>query len=371
MRHCGWILVVLFRVRVLLNSHAESTGDGWPRTHASYDRYVRTPHPLLLSQGSYLVTWFLLMVVGSQVHAQSTRPGAATSSSNVAAPAPAAPTPAAATSTNPNTACAGGAYTPPAGKSEPWLLPLNRNGANEDDITCFFASNGVVSPLTQVNFLYGFGSSSSTISADLVSGLTPLGFEVSLGSSLSGSSSSSSSNGSSSNPGQATPQQAIQQLENGGDFYVRAIWPLLYGSQPARNLSGFIAFVPRLGINVPGMSAGTTITTDPEYNWNIAPEAYGQLLFYKQVGYLYADVRSGYQYVQPAFAQSTGLGLKNNFIVSQFAAGVQFTGFVRIGFQRYQGPAQLLPGGENDFNKFHLVIQVSPAAMVSAIKGSS
>jgi hypothetical protein len=285
-------------------------------------------------------------------------------------PAPVLPVAPAAAAVNPNTDCVGGGYTSKNGV-KPWFLPLNRNGSDEDDVTCFFAAGGVVAPLTQVNFLYGFGSSSSTISVDLIAAQTPLGFQVSLGSSLSGSQSGSSSSSTSSTvSGQATPAQAVQQLENGGDFYVRGIWPLLYGSKPTKLASGFVAFVPRLGINVPGMSAQTTVTTDPEYNWNIAPEAYGQLAFYKNKGFLYGDVRSGYQYVQPTFAQTVGLGTKNNFLSSQFAGGVQFTGIMRIGFEKYQGPAQTLISGQNTFNKWHLVIQLSPSNLISSLKGS-
>jgi hypothetical protein len=207
---------------------ARSMGYSLPLSHM--ERQVE-----FVRKCSYINFCLTVSLIGAVAHAQSVKPGAATSSANIS-PSVAA---------DPNSTCAGGAYTPLTGKKA-WLLPLNRNGAEEPDITCFFASNGIVSPLTQVNFLYGFGSSSSTISADLVSGATPLGFEVSLGSSLSGSSSNGSSGSPPSSAGQATPQQAIQQLQNGGDFYVRGIWPLLYGTKPSRNLSGFVAFVPRL-----------------------------------------------------------------------------------------------------------------------------
>jgi hypothetical protein len=291
-------------------------------------------------------------------------PGDAASSS-----APETPT---TPSVDPNDACTNGVYT-----NQRWWLPLNFKSHTEKDVQCFFNTSGPVLPITQANFAYGFGSSASTISVDMISQQFSPGFQISIGSSIAGQapSSSSSSNGSTpptsqTTPGQETTAQAIQQLQNGGDFYVRGIYPLLYGTNNNQKLSGFVAAVPRLGFNIAGMTAQSTLTESTEYNWNISAEAYGQIQAIGNTGFVYGDIKTGYQYIQPDFATSVGLGPKNNFLLSTVAAGVQFNGFARIGFQYSRGPAQLSSIGQNDFNKFHLVIQLSPTAIVKAAVGA-
>lgn len=271
-----------------------------------------------------------------------------------------------------NQTCAGGRFT-----EVRWWLPVNYSRASEtkaDDasqtngVTCFFGSTGPVAYVNQVQFLYGFGNSSSSVSADIASLQFDGGFQVSLGSTVTGAAPTSS--GQSTQNGQATVPQAVQQIENGGDFYLKGVWPLAFAVRRKENgdpnLTGLVAFVPRLGFNVPGVSAQTTLTESTEHNWYVPIEMYGQYDAIGGTGLFYGDVRSGYQYVQPEFAAAAGLGGKSNFLLTQIAGGIQFNGLIRIGFQKFFGPAQLFNVKQSDFNKVHLVIQFAPNQIKNA-----
>lgn len=90
-------------------------------------------------------------------------------------------------------------------------------------------------------------------------------------------------------------------------------------------------------------------------------EGYGQYGAIENQGFVYGDIRTGWQNVQPEFAKMTGLPHKN-FLLTQISAGIQFGQFMRIGFQRFYGPAQAFNVSKNELSKWHLVLQIIPAA---------
>ncbi|MGA7381638.1 MAG: putative Ig domain-containing protein [Terriglobales bacterium] len=85
-----------------------------------------------------------------------------------------------------------------------------------NDVVCFYGTSGEVSPLGQVQYLYGIGQGTNTISADMVSIQfpAPIGTQVSLGTSVTGGGSASTTSG------QATAASALASLEAGGNFYL-------------------------------------------------------------------------------------------------------------------------------------------------------
>src|SRR5262249_29861130 len=151
----------------------------------------------------------------------------------------------------------------------PYFFPLHKDVSNgvqtlvghdgkqvrvtsEAAVTCFFNTNQSLQPLSMVQYLYGFGSSPSTVSVDMLSLNFPLGFQASFGSSVTGNSKTGSIG-----TGQPTPAQAAQQLQAGGDFYVRGTYPIFYRN--VGNNSTMLVFNPKLGFNISGFGSQNTI----------------------------------------------------------------------------------------------------------------
>lgn len=233
-------------------------------------------------------------------------------------------------------------------------------------IQCFFGSNSGVEPLSQVQYLYGVGTSPNSISADLVSLYFGLGSQVSFGSSLTSNSTATSA---STAPGQQAPSQAVAQLQAGGDFYLKGTYPLFFRS--VGNKLTLFVFNPKLGFNFSGFGSQSTITEATEFNWNASVEGYQQiksLVLPNQVGgVFYVDARGGLQGVQATFARAVGLGEKTEFPMAQIGVGIAFKGFLRIGLQKFFGPSQLYSTAagtpattQNDFKKVHVVLQLAP-----------
>jgi hypothetical protein len=234
-----------------------------------------------------------------------------------------------------------------------WKFPLLHR--NSDDVECFYTHNGWIDPIKQVRFLYGLGEDAKTLSADLTSMVFPFGLQTALGTSVT----SGPTNVSTTGQTQDSPSLAFDKLQAGGDFYVRGSYPLLF--KDTENFTGTIFFIPKLGFNFNGFGSQTTITEATEYNINTSFEGYGQYRAIGNVGDFYGDARIGYQYVQPDFAKAVGL-TTHNFMMTQIAAGIQFDNFLRIGFQRYFGPAPAFNLSQQQLYHWHLVLEIAPLA---------
>jgi hypothetical protein len=256
------------------------------------------------------------------------------------------------------------------------FLPLtlkDGDGAeiSDETVQCFYQSSGTVSPVNQVAFLYGFGGGDSkTLSADLVSVQFHGGFQATLGSSVTMGTSTTttqtttttSANGQQNQDTktltQDTPGTAISKLQAGGDLYLRFDYPILYKN--GSRWAGVVYGQPKIGGNFSGFGSEATVTQASEYNINLSVEAYGEWRGIGDAGSLYADLRTGWQYVQPEVAQKLGLGNQNKFGMSQFAAGVEFAGLIRLGFQRFVGPAPAFNVTTSELSKWHLVANLVP-----------
>jgi hypothetical protein len=251
-----------------------------------------------------------------------------------------------------------------------WFLPLRK--ADEDTLTCFYQTSGAVSPLNQVRFLYGFGGGDSkTLAADLVSIQFLGGMQATLGSGVTMGSSTTSTSTTTitdANGQQKTTTStlttdsaatAISKLQNGGDFYVRLDYPLLYRNDKDDKFAGMIFGEGKEAGNFSGFGSEATITEASEYNFNLSLEGYGEWRATKNAGLFYADVRWGIQHVQPEFAQKLGLA-STNFQLTQFAAGIEFAQLLRFGFQRFVGPSAAFGVTPKDLSKWHLVVQIVP-----------
>lgn len=249
-----------------------------------------------------------------------------------------------------------------------WWLPLWLQ--DDDTVVCFYQTSGAVDAISQVGFLYGFGGGDSkTLTSDLVSIQFPGGLQATLGQSVTMGTSTTTSvttitTPSTGSPSQSTTQQtmdtpatAIDKLEQGGDIFVKFQYPLAYGN--GVHWGGSLFAVPKVAGNFSGFGSEATITQANEYNFNVSVEAYGEWRAIGDTGLMYADVRSGWQHVQPEFAQKIGLGT-NNFALTQFAAGIEFAKLVRFGFQRFVGPAPAFGVTQSELSKWHLVLQLVP-----------
>ena len=185
----------------------------------------------------------------------------------------------------------------------------------------------------------------------------PIGVQTTFGSSVTAPTTSGSTNTTQTTADSAT--QALERLKAGGDFYVQTAYPLFAAENSAKTNMFTVFSISRLGLNISGFGDEATITESTEHNFNTSIEAYGQYGAIGGKGFLYADYRGGLQTVQPDFARSVGL-VHKNFGLSQFAAGLQFAGFMRIGFQRFFGPAAAFGATKDELSKWHLVLQIMP-----------
>jgi hypothetical protein len=234
------------------------------------------------------------------------------------------------------------------------FLPLL--GATEKEVETFYVTSNWLAPLQQVKFLYGFGQGSKSLSVDLASMEFPLGVQTTFGSSVTAPAKDTTGTT------QATTDsatQALQRLKAGGDFYVRAAYPLFAAENSAKTNMFTVFSISTLGLNISGFGNETTITESTEHNFNSGIEAYGQYGAIGGKGFLYADYRGGLQTVQTDFARSVGLTHKN-FGLGQFAVGFQFAGFMRIGFQKFFGPPAAFATTRDELSKWHLVLQIMP-----------
>jgi hypothetical protein len=229
--------------------------------------------------------------------------------------------------------------------------------ATDNDVTCFWGASGVLAPLTQVQYIYGFGEGTNTLSADMLSiqFSAPVGMQVSLGTSVTGGGSTNSA------PGQVSASAAIASLEAGGNFYLRAMYPIyVYNSSSITFLTALNA---KFGFGVNGFAGQATLSQGTEQYVSVPGEVYFAYNGIGNAGGFYADYRGGLQSV-PGGDFKKALGLSSNtFALHQLSFGLNFGGLMRIGAQRYYGPAAgfNVPSGAN-FNKWHLVIQLSPGA---------
>ena len=243
-------------------------------------------------------------------------------------------------------------------------------GKDDPTVVCFYQTSGTIEAISQVGFLYGFGGGDSkTLTADLMSVQFPGGLQATLGQSVTMGTSTTTSvttitTPSTGPPTQSTTQQtmdtpatAIDKLEQGGDIFVKFQYPLLYGN--GTSWGGSVFAVPKVAGNFSGFGSEATITQANEFNINFSLESYGEWRGIGDNGLLYADIRSGWQYVQPEFAQKIGLGT-NNFLLTQFAAGIEFAKLARFGFQRFVGPAPAFGVTQSELSKWHLVLQLVP-----------
>lgn len=251
-----------------------------------------------------------------------------------------------------------------------WFFPLSRK-INTDpygtshysyptdaDVQCFYVTNGPVAPLTQVQYIYGFGGGANTISADLVSFqvFAPIGTQISLGTSVTaGGSSTSSATAPSTTPSVAA---ALQSAEAGGNFYVHILYPITY--QESTHFSLISAFDPQFGFSFDGFAGQSTLSQGNEQYVNVPLDISGNLNGIAGQGGAFVDYKGGLLSVPGGFAKAAGLD-EHNFYLNQFSLGLKFTGFLSVGAQRFWGPSAAFDASSpSGFNKWHLIIQLAP-----------
>ena len=154
---------------------------------------------------------------------------------------------------------------------------------------CFYSASGVVSIAGKVQYLYGFGEGTNTISADLVSVQmpAPIGTQISFGSSVTGGSSgttssssatapsggtgttSPSSSGTSETPA-TTVSSATAAAQAGGNFYIHALYPI--GQFTNAHFSAYVYGDPKVGFRFTGLEGQTTLTAGTESYFTVPVE---------------------------------------------------------------------------------------------------
>jgi hypothetical protein len=249
-----------------------------------------------------------------------------------------------------------------------WIFPLSRkvntdpNGEahyaypTDADVQCFYGTNSPVAPLTQVQYIYGFGGGANTISTDLVSFqlFAPIGTQVSLGTSVTGGANSSGSAPS----GSPTPAAALQSVTAGGNFYVHILYPITI--LKSQHVSFVSAIDPKFGFNFNGFAGQTTLSQGTEQYFNVPLEVNGSLNGIANQGGAFFDYRGGLESVPGGFAKAAGLN-QHNFYLNQLSFGLKFAGFLQVGAQKFWGPSAAFDAGTpSGFNKWHLILQLNP-----------
>ncbi|HEY7403036.1 MAG TPA: putative Ig domain-containing protein [Candidatus Angelobacter sp.] len=223
-----------------------------------------------------------------------------------------------------------------------------------NDVVCFYQATGPVAPLGQVQYLYGIDQGTNTISADLVAIQfpAPFGLRVALGSSVTGGGNASTSSA------QATAASTLATIQAGGNFYLHALYPIYVYNN---NALQFVATGnAKLGFSFDGFAGQSTLSQATEKYVSVPFEAYAEYHAIGNAGGFYGDYSAGYQNVPDSFKTAAGLST-NNFFLQQMSFGVSFAGLVRVGAQRYVGPAAAFGATTGaDFKNWHLVIQLNP-----------
>jgi hypothetical protein len=306
------------------------------------------------------------------------------------------------------------------------LLPLNHRDVTNAEVNCFYGASGFLSFVNQVHYSYNPGSNANTVSSDLASfqAQAPIGIQLALvgnantsscsggssvgtggsGGSSGGSGGSSGGSGGSSggsirspagpkaasgtgtgstggatntscgtsSSGSTTPSlsEDIQAITKGGDFALRATWPILnWRPGPAQFMA---EATPRAGFSINGLAGQSNATNATNVNWFIPFEAYAELNMAPANGgdspaSVYVDYRGGWEHVSNQFATSAGLTSGNSFGLQQISLGFAINGGIQISAQRYFGPEQayINSGGTtvsvNNFSNWQVSVQMSPS----------
>ena len=216
------------------------------------------------------------------------------------------------------------------------------------DVQCFYGTSGLLSPVSQVQYIYGFDGGANTISADLLSVQmpAPIGTQVSLGTSVTGGGSNT------------TTIQALQSVEAGGNFFVHVRYPIAIAKN--NRWTFLMTSDPKVGFNFNGFAGQATLSQATEQYFSVPVEMYGEYFGLANAGGAYVDYRAGFESVPPDFASAAGL-THHNFALQQIAFGFNFAGLMRVGAQHFFGPRGAFNAAEvNDFNKWHFVVQLAP-----------
>lgn len=199
----------------------------------------------------------------------------------------------------------------------------------ESDVQCFYQATGPTAPITQVQYIYGFGGGANTLSADMVSFqvFAPIGTQVSLGTSVTGGSTSGSSN----TPSTPTAANALQSVEAGGDFYVHILYPLIV--EKTSHLSLVSALDPKFGFSFTGFAGQSTLSQGNEQYFNVPVEMNGSLNGIADQGGVFFDYRGGLESVPGGFAKTAGLK-NHNFFLNQLSFGLKFASVLQVGAQK-------------------------------------
>lgn len=229
------------------------------------------------------------------------------------------------------------------------------------DVQCFYVAAGPVAPLTQVQYIYGFGGGANTLSADLASFqiFAPLGTQVSLGTSVTSSPNQSSSSSSSTSTSNAPSNaSALQSVEAGGDFYFHILYPVVVGKTD--HLGLVAGLDPKLGFSFNGFAGQSTLSQGTEQYFNFPLDMNGSINGISNQGGAYFDYRGGYESVPGGFAKNAGL-TQHNFYLNELSFGIKFAGLLQIGAQHFWGPSAAFNVSDpTGFNKWHLTLQLSP-----------
>jgi hypothetical protein len=213
-------------------------------------------------------------------------------------------------------------------------------------------------PLTyasQAKYVYNAELSTNQVNADLITTTFMPGVQVVLaGTATAGTSQAAQSSGTSTagmtwrshdtasaTSGTSTIDSVsttLSKLAAGGDFNLRAQYPLISKETASGNFTGMVTFLPNFGFMLNGTSGQETISQVTNYSFNFPVEGYfaWSSLPGTSQAVLFGDFKYGGQWVSGQLAQSAHLG--SIFGIGYAAFGIELMNNVRIGGQYFLGP---------------------------------
>jgi hypothetical protein len=274
-----------------------------------------------------------------------------------------------------------------SGNNNCWFFPIRKgcfSGINE--VNSFFTMDSTASYFSQIKSIYNGASGSATLAADLATLNFPVGLQITATTNIQAGPANSvpPAMGMAPSLSATGAAQAAQNMLNGGNLLISALYPVIgynvNGQNNAGNLAITLNLVAREGIDIQNFKAGTsTLVNSAPSHTNAGLEAY---LVYNAInppdpssgstsafaGSVFLGGSYGYSYTSHAYTLDYGIAHQSNAL-AQISAGLVVNNIVKIAISRGFGPRQTyndsttnLPVTVNNFKTWSIGISYqSPA----------
>jgi hypothetical protein len=274
-----------------------------------------------------------------------------------------------------------------SGNNDCWLFPIRKGCfSGIDEVNSFFTMNSTASYFNQIKSIYNGASGATTLAADLATLNFPVGLQITAATNIQAGPANSAPPDMGTLPllSATGAAQAAQNMLNGGNLLISALYPVIgynvNGQNNAGNLAMTLNLAAREGIDIQNFKAGTsTLVNSAPSHTSAGMEAY---LVYNAInppdpssgsttafaGSVFLGGSYSYSYTSHAYTLDYGIAHQSNAL-AQVSAGLIVNNVVKIAISRGFGPQQAytdstthLPVSVNNFKTWSIGISYqSPA----------